>query len=442
MSTASSVCSTFFLFFSVSATLYISVVLTHRLVFLRLFCVLLQNVDAPLAAVAAAAAAKVATAAADSAAAAAAAASYLQSGAADDDEEDQDENQGTDHDMVGAALEASEEEMDAEMAALEAEAQALRAALEAGGGMEVTVSEAISPSASASSSSSSSSALSSASSGAVTASASPHAAHGAASAPAHAASSASVSTPLSAHPSPAYPPTFTHLSASALKDAHAQPQIDDEAEDPLDAFMKEISGLGDGGDGDSAGSSGSASAPMLPPPRAPSAALPTSAITSSSFSSSSLSSSSSSSSSSTTTAASAGSSSGTSALLDVEAEKDDGFFDTEGRVVPLSGSVRLFFSNQCVWLIAWPVLNHCLFFCCLNHWQGGTWADAAAAALDKNKLRKLMEVVDHSKIAYEPIRKDFYVEAPEITRMTDDEVRTSRAVRQESVSNLLGRLRL
>jgi hypothetical protein len=52
-----------------------------------------------------------------------------------------------------------------------------------------------------------------------------------------------------------------------------------------------------------------------------------------------------------------------------------------------------------------------------------SWMEQSALSADKNKLRKLMEKVDHSQIAYEPLRKDFYVEAPEIGRMTDDEVK-------------------
>ena len=34
--------------------------------------------------------------------------------------------------------------------------------------------------------------------------------------------------------------------------------------------------------------------------------------------------------------------------------------------------------------------------------------------------------VDHSKIEYEPFRKDFYVESPEVTRMTEKEIEVYR----------------
>ena len=49
-------------------------------------------------------------------------------------------------------------------------------------------------------------------------------------------------------------------------------------------------------------------------------------------------------------------------------------------------------------------------------------ADRAAAAASK----KVLPTVDHSKIDYAPFRKSFYVEAPEIAAMTDEEVAALR----------------
>lgn len=36
--------------------------------------------------------------------------------------------------------------------------------------------------------------------------------------------------------------------------------------------------------------------------------------------------------------------------------------------------------------------------------------------------KKVLEQVDHSKVEYLPFRKDFYIEVPEIAKMTEDEV--------------------
>ncbi|XP_041079358.1 probable ATP-dependent RNA helicase DDX46 isoform X2 [Polyodon spathula] len=44
----------------------------------------------------------------------------------------------------------------------------------------------------------------------------------------------------------------------------------------------------------------------------------------------------------------------------------------------------------------------------------------------QSKQRKLLEPVDHQKIEYEPYRKNFYVEVPELTRMTPEEVHIYR----------------
>lgn len=38
----------------------------------------------------------------------------------------------------------------------------------------------------------------------------------------------------------------------------------------------------------------------------------------------------------------------------------------------------------------------------------------------QTKQRKVLEPVDHGKIQYEPYRKNFYVEVPELTRMTQE----------------------
>ncbi|CAJ0967019.1 unnamed protein product [Ranitomeya imitator] len=44
----------------------------------------------------------------------------------------------------------------------------------------------------------------------------------------------------------------------------------------------------------------------------------------------------------------------------------------------------------------------------------------------QTKQRKLLEPVDHGKIEYEPYRKNFYVEVPELARMTPEEVSSLR----------------
>jgi hypothetical protein len=197
----------------------------------------------------------------------------------------------------------------------------------------------------------------------------------------------------------AFPPTFDKHSAAAVRAAHAEPQVsislfclfvrsqsyaqsvwfglvysqmDGEEEDPLDAFMKEIDNLGS----EPAASPAPASLPLHTPP-----VVPTFTSTSATAASTAL----------TPVTVPAPVVIKPVAVKSKEVFDEDnmeGFFDTEGRVV--SG--------------------------------GPSWADTTASALDKNKLRKLMEPVDHSKIVYEALRKDFYVEAPDIARMTDDEV--------------------
>uniref|UniRef100_S4RU57 Probable ATP-dependent RNA helicase DDX46 n=1 Tax=Petromyzon marinus TaxID=7757 RepID=S4RU57_PETMA len=50
----------------------------------------------------------------------------------------------------------------------------------------------------------------------------------------------------------------------------------------------------------------------------------------------------------------------------------------------------------------------------------------ALTGYNQNKQRKMVEVVDHSKIAYEPFRRNFYVEVPELAKMTAEEVSAYR----------------
>lgn len=45
----------------------------------------------------------------------------------------------------------------------------------------------------------------------------------------------------------------------------------------------------------------------------------------------------------------------------------------------------------------------------------------------KKAKRQDIGAVDHGAVKYMPFRKDFYVEPPEITRMTDEEVASYRA---------------
>eukprot|EP00057_Strongylocentrotus_purpuratus_P019495 XP_011673969.1 PREDICTED: probable ATP-dependent RNA helicase DDX46 [Strongylocentrotus purpuratus] len=48
------------------------------------------------------------------------------------------------------------------------------------------------------------------------------------------------------------------------------------------------------------------------------------------------------------------------------------------------------------------------------------------AALEQKKKKELAKV-DHSKIDYPPYRKDFYVEVPELARLTPEEVDKRRS---------------
>lgn len=46
----------------------------------------------------------------------------------------------------------------------------------------------------------------------------------------------------------------------------------------------------------------------------------------------------------------------------------------------------------------------------------------------QTKQRKVLEPVDHQKIQYEPYRKNFYVEVPELARMTPEGIVLSTLV--------------
>lgn len=52
----------------------------------------------------------------------------------------------------------------------------------------------------------------------------------------------------------------------------------------------------------------------------------------------------------------------------------------------------------------------------------------SAAANLANKQKKDLTKVDHAGVDYEPFRKAFYVEVPEIARMTTEEVKKYREV--------------
>lgn len=52
----------------------------------------------------------------------------------------------------------------------------------------------------------------------------------------------------------------------------------------------------------------------------------------------------------------------------------------------------------------------------------------SAAANLVNKQKKDLAKIDHSGVDYESFRKAFYVEVPEITRMTAEEVKKYREV--------------
>jgi ATP-dependent RNA helicase DDX46/PRP5 len=53
--------------------------------------------------------------------------------------------------------------------------------------------------------------------------------------------------------------------------------------------------------------------------------------------------------------------------------------------------------------------------------------DAAALLAAANRgTKKVLEQVDHSKVEYLPFRKDFYIEVPEIAKMTEEEVNIHR----------------
>lgn len=54
----------------------------------------------------------------------------------------------------------------------------------------------------------------------------------------------------------------------------------------------------------------------------------------------------------------------------------------------------------------------------------------ATAAGIANKQKKELAKVDHSNMQYTPFRKNFYVEVPEIARMTPEEVEAYKEVQQ------------
>lgn len=45
----------------------------------------------------------------------------------------------------------------------------------------------------------------------------------------------------------------------------------------------------------------------------------------------------------------------------------------------------------------------------------------------KKAKKKELGIIDHEKVEYEPVRKDFYVEPPDLADMTKDEVDLLRA---------------
>jgi len=53
--------------------------------------------------------------------------------------------------------------------------------------------------------------------------------------------------------------------------------------------------------------------------------------------------------------------------------------------------------------------------------------NVAAASL-ANKQKKELPKIDHAEISYLPFRKNFYVEVPEITRMTSEEIEKYKEV--------------
>lgn len=62
-----------------------------------------------------------------------------------------------------------------------------------------------------------------------------------------------------------------------------------------------------------------------------------------------------------------------------------------------------------------------------------------AAANLANKQKKDLAKVDHSGVVYEAFRKSFYVEVPEIARMTPDEVKLYREVGESFINFLRAR---
>jgi hypothetical protein len=58
---------------------------------------------------------------------------------------------------------------------------------------------------------------------------------------------------------------------------------------------------------------------------------------------------------------------------------------------------------------------------------GGLTSDVLNRLAAANRgTKKVLEQVDHSKVEYLPFRKDFYIEVPEIAKMTEEEVNIHR----------------
>uniref|UniRef100_T1IN03 Probable ATP-dependent RNA helicase DDX46 n=1 Tax=Strigamia maritima TaxID=126957 RepID=T1IN03_STRMM len=52
---------------------------------------------------------------------------------------------------------------------------------------------------------------------------------------------------------------------------------------------------------------------------------------------------------------------------------------------------------------------------------------SAMSGLQSKQKKKMLQVVNHNEITYQPFRKDFYIEVPELVKMTKDEVEAYRA---------------
>jgi ATP-dependent RNA helicase DDX46/PRP5 len=66
-------------------------------------------------------------------------------------------------------------------------------------------------------------------------------------------------------------------------------------------------------------------------------------------------------------------------------------------------------------------MNFFFFFCKLKYSSEEEEVDLQTALTGyQTKQRKLLEPVDHGKIEYEPFRKNFYVEVPELAKMSQE----------------------